>query len=104
MIFTLPPVEVSGILAWLASDICREHHASPNRSYGTPMESLLDDGVFPSVQSCEVILTMISPVSKTDDNGAQPRGPPRVLGMVTLSDIPRLEAESAKGDGWIACR
>ena len=41
MIFTLPPVEVAGILAWIAADLCREHHSLPKtRSFGVPMEDL----------------------------------------------------------------
>ena len=42
MIYTLPPVEVAGIVSWVASDLCREHHASPkHHTLGTPIESLL---------------------------------------------------------------
>ena len=32
------------------------------------------------------------------------RESPRVLGMITLNDLTRLEAESQSGNGWIACK
>jgi hypothetical protein len=28
---------------------------------------------------------------------------PRVLGLVGLTDLPRIEQETSKGEGWIAC-
>lgn len=40
--------------------------------------------------------------SSEDNEGHIPESI-RVLGMVTLSDMARLDAESAKGQGWIAC-
>ncbi|KLO12097.1 hypothetical protein SCHPADRAFT_437860 [Schizopora paradoxa] len=84
MIYTLPPVEVAGIMAWVASDLCREHHAAPrHQTLGTPIESLLN--------------------SESKEDRVTQRSAPKVLGMVTLSDLQRLEKETAKGDGWIAC-
>ncbi|PPQ88359.1 hypothetical protein CVT25_002105, partial [Psilocybe cyanescens] len=45
--------------------------------------------------------------SQVDDASGHLKGkhrePVSVLGMVTLTDIDRLEAESRKGRGWIAC-
>ena len=34
---------------------------------------------------------------------SQQQQSPKVLGMVTLNDLQRLERESATGQGWIAC-
>lgn len=101
MIFTLPPVEVSGILAWIAADFCREHQtASRGRTIGTPMNSLF---------TCEYnIVNMFTAyklsvaAEENEDNNILSE-PVRVLGMITLNDIQRLEAESSKGKGWIAC-
>lgn len=54
MIYTLPPVEVAGIMAWVASDLCREHHAAPrHHTLGTPIESLLNCEFFDSTLSSE---------------------------------------------------
>ncbi|KAH8113091.1 hypothetical protein DFH11DRAFT_361122 [Phellopilus nigrolimitatus] len=86
MIFTLPPVEVAGVLAWIASDLCREHHmATKSSALGTPIPSL-----FSSHKTAQ-------------DVDEPPPQSPSVLGMVTLNDLQRLNRESEKGLGWIAC-
>lgn len=42
LIYTLPPVEVAGVLAWVAADMCREHHMVPrSAAFGVPVDSLL---------------------------------------------------------------
>ncbi|KAL5514141.1 hypothetical protein ACEPAG_2902 [Sanghuangporus baumii] len=90
LIYTLPPVEVAGVLAWIAADLSREHHMASrsNDTLGTPIPSLF---------------------SKSANEGQEHQEPtedpqsPTVLGMVTLTDIPRLEQLSSTGKGWIAC-
>lgn len=101
MIFTLPPVEVAGTLAWIAADLCREHHASPrNSSFGVPMEDLFCTYRFSVLKTS---VESISAAKSSEDNEGHVPESIRVLGMVTLSDMARLDAESAKGQGWIAC-
>ena len=92
LIFTLPPVEVAGILAWIASDICRDHHMSPrNHALGQPMPDLFSSSQQKQQQR------------KAEDDEDVLAESPTVLGMVTLSDLQRLERESESGRGWIAC-
>lgn len=90
LIYTLPPVEVAGVLAWIASDLSREHHMFPrNHSLGKPIPNL-----FAPLQQQQK-------ASAAEDE--LPPESPTVLGMVTLSDLQRLERESESGRGWIAC-
>ncbi|KAF8635765.1 hypothetical protein AX17_003864 [Amanita inopinata Kibby_2008] len=75
LIFTLPPVEPACILCYVAADMCFEDQVE----LSTP----------PS------------------DSPRRLKGRTKegisVLGMVTLSDLDRLQTESQTGRGWIAC-
>ncbi|EJD00524.1 uncharacterized protein FOMMEDRAFT_169942 [Fomitiporia mediterranea MF3/22] len=99
LIYTLPPVEVAGILAWITADLCREHHMSPRNDrtsfgMGVPMPSLFS----------QPKTTEISDANANNRNeGGEKQESPFVLGMITLSDLPRLEQLSSTGRGWIAC-
>ncbi|KAF4622156.1 hypothetical protein D9613_009405 [Agrocybe pediades] len=74
LIYALPPVEVACILCHVAGDLCFENQAAWT---GTD-----------------------SPVTRLKGKHKEPIN---VLGMVTLVDLDRLEAESRTGRGWIAC-
>ncbi|KAH9946749.1 hypothetical protein B0H21DRAFT_742241 [Amylocystis lapponica] len=80
LIYTLPPVEAACILCQVAADICYEDQAA------TGANSPDDDG---------------------DGSPRKLKGKSResikVLGMVTLTDLDKLEMESKTGRGWIAC-
>lgn len=104
MIYTLPPVEVSCMLSWLAADLCREYHMSPEaQSQGIIIEDLLlglhpfQRTIFPSSDYSDHLDTLPHESRKRKDS-------PRVLGMVTLSDLDRLLKESQSGRGWIASK
>lgn len=80
LIYTLPPVEAACILCHVAADLCYQRQTE---------------------QANDVV----------DDDDTQPA--PRlkgknaegvkVLGMITLNDMQKLEEESKTGRGWIAC-
>ncbi|TRM66558.1 hypothetical protein BD626DRAFT_565660 [Schizophyllum amplum] len=76
MIYTLPPVEAACILCQAASDLC--------------LEAQLED-----------------PADAASSQSRRLKGKSKdaitALGMVTLSDLDRLEKESETGRGWIAC-
>ncbi|TFY60215.1 hypothetical protein EVJ58_g5293 [Rhodofomes roseus] len=77
LIYTLPPVEAACILCQVAADICYQCQAGD-------VDAPTDD----------------------DDTQAAPRlkgKGVKVLGMVTLNDVSKLEEESKSGRGWIAC-
>ncbi|KAK2465002.1 hypothetical protein APHAL10511_003078 [Amanita phalloides] len=78
LIFTLPPVEPACILCHVAADMCFENQVE----LSTPRASVPDK---PKRLK-----------SKTKQGIS-------VLGMVTLSDLDRLNTESLTGYGWIAC-
>ena len=89
LIVTPPPVECAGILAWVAADMCLEHHLTLTRgkkSIDTPIASMFG-----------------AKTAKRDEDDEKLKHGPRVLGMISLNDLSRLEAESASGCGWIAC-
>lgn len=73
LIYTLPPVEVACFLCQIAGDICFEAQVGSETEF-----------------------------SMRRMKGTH-RVPISVLGMVTLSDLDRLEEESRAGRGWIAC-
>ncbi|KDR73035.1 hypothetical protein GALMADRAFT_212991 [Galerina marginata CBS 339.88] len=74
LIYTLPPVEVACILCHVAGDLSFESQAgSSSNEIGTGRLK------------------------------GKHKEPINVLGMVTLVDLDRLEAESKTGRGWIAC-
>ncbi|CDO70165.1 hypothetical protein BN946_scf185009.g16 [Trametes cinnabarina] len=82
LIITLPPVEAACILCQVAADTCYEEQVSE----------------------------LISAADGQDDDTETPRrlkgrsnAGVKVLGMVTLSDLDKLEFESKSGRGWIAC-
>ncbi|KAF8882955.1 hypothetical protein BD779DRAFT_1541018 [Infundibulicybe gibba] len=80
LIYTLPPVEAACILCQVAADMCYQDQATTS--------------------------TVSSSSSQTHP-GRRLKGkskePINVLGMVTLTDLSRLEAEGRHGRGWIAC-
>ncbi|KAF8954836.1 hypothetical protein BDZ97DRAFT_1862662 [Flammula alnicola] len=74
LIYTLPPVEVACILCQVAGDLCFDCQSDCN----------------------------IRDISSSRLKGKH-KEPINVLGMVTLTDLDRLRAESKTGRGWIAC-
>ena len=75
LIYTLPPVEVACILCQVAADIC--------------FDSQIDSG------------------DGDNSNGrlkGRHRDPVNILGMVTLTDVDRLQLASQSGRGWVACK
>lgn len=56
-----------------------------------------------TIDLSRIYLSSIGRKENASRNELGQRESPRVLGMVTLNDIGRLEAESATGRGWIAC-
>lgn len=81
MIYTQPPVEAACVLCQVAADLCFEEQVPP-----PPEASLSPD----------------DPESRRRLKGKSKEGI-KVLGMVTLSDLEKLDAESKIGRGWIAC-
>ncbi|KAI0631800.1 hypothetical protein C8Q77DRAFT_160475 [Trametes polyzona] len=84
LIITLPPVEAACILCQVAADMCYEEQVS------APIpDSGGEEG------------------SETDDSPSRLKGRStagvKVLGMVTLNDLDKLEFESKTGRGWVAC-
>ncbi|KAF5341551.1 hypothetical protein D9758_012571 [Tetrapyrgos nigripes] len=79
LIYTLPPVEAACILCQVAADFCYEQQ----------------------------IASAISEASSGNSGFTKLAGKNKegisVLGMITLSDVDRLQAESKSGRGWIAC-
>ncbi|KAL1719949.1 hypothetical protein EV715DRAFT_272352 [Schizophyllum commune] len=77
MVYTLPPVEAACILCQVASDLCLEAQLEGPDAPGASSQSRRLKG-----KSKDAITA---------------------LGMVTLSDLDRLDKESQSGRGWIAC-
>ncbi|KAJ7487285.1 hypothetical protein B0H11DRAFT_2172823 [Mycena galericulata] len=75
LIYTLPPVEAASILCQVAADMCYEQQVEYTTSPGSPSSRL---------------------------HGKCTEGI-SVLGMVTLNDLDRLQAEGGSGRGWVAC-
>ncbi|KAJ7263125.1 hypothetical protein B0H12DRAFT_1103444 [Mycena haematopus] len=75
LIYTLPPVEAASILCQVAADMAYEQQVEYSTSSGSRSPRL-------SGKSKEGI---------------------SVLGMVTLNDMDRLQAEGNSGRGWVAC-
>lgn len=82
LIYTLPPVEAACVLCQVAADLCYEDQSAP-----APDELLMPND---------------SGAIRGRLKGKSKEGI-KVLGMVTLSDIDKLERESKTGQGWIAC-
>ncbi|OCH89520.1 hypothetical protein OBBRIDRAFT_888367 [Obba rivulosa] len=80
LIYTLPPVEAACVLCQVAADVCWEAQRG-----GLDVDGGDEDEEDPP---------------RLTGKSAQGM---RVLGMVTLNDLERLEDESEKGRGWIAC-
>lgn len=82
LVITLPPVEAACILCQVAADMCYQEQVSE-------LVSTYDD--------------------EDDEEGSPQRlkgkntAGVKVLGMVTLNDIDKLNLESKSGRGWIAC-
>ena len=75
LIYTLPPVEVACILCQVAADIC--------------FDSQIDSD------------------DRGNTNGklkGRHRDPVNILGMITLTDVDRLQLASQSGRGWVACK
>ncbi|KAF9265039.1 hypothetical protein L218DRAFT_899300 [Marasmius fiardii PR-910] len=77
LIYTLPPVEAACILCQVAADFC----------YDDQVESSLE-------------CASGNGLSRLAGKNKEPIS---VLGMITLSDLNKLQAESQTGRGWIAC-
>jgi hypothetical protein len=75
LIYTLPPVEVACILCQVAADICFDS------------QSHSDDH---DISHGRLKRRHMDPVN--------------VLGMVTLTDVDRLQLASQSGRGWVACK
>lgn len=91
LIYTLPPVEPSGILCQVAADMC--------------FEDQVDCGLSSDRRDPPVGLDTGG--SRVDGASLRLKGRAResikVLGMVTLSDLDVLQAEDNRRRGWIAC-
>ncbi|PPQ99371.1 hypothetical protein CVT24_009201 [Panaeolus cyanescens] len=87
LIYTLPPVEVACILCRVVADMCFEVQCQESAAEST--------------------LEQVVPSTWAGNNRkrltGKHRDPISVLGMITLADIGRLEAENAAGRGWVAC-
>ncbi|KAJ7844646.1 hypothetical protein B0H13DRAFT_2096329 [Mycena leptocephala] len=75
LIYTLPPVEAASILCQVAADMCYEQQVEYSTSPGSPSSRLRG--------KCKEGIS--------------------VLGIVTLNDLDRLQAEGNSGRGWVAC-
>ncbi|THV01713.1 hypothetical protein K435DRAFT_654798, partial [Dendrothele bispora CBS 962.96] len=80
LIYTLPPVEVACILCQVAADFCYEQQIASALAEANGNNN-----------------TGFTRLTGKNKEGIS------VLGMVTLSDVDRLQAESQSGKGWIAC-
>lgn len=80
LIYTLPPVEAACILCQVAADLCYQCQMG---EADTPID---DDDTQPAPKLM----------------GKSTEGV-KVLGMVTLNDLSKLEEESKSSRGWIAC-
>ncbi|KAI8969537.1 hypothetical protein BD414DRAFT_503180 [Trametes punicea] len=84
LIITLPPVEAACILCQIAADTCYQEQVSE-------------------------LVAAVNGHDGYEDSGAARRLKGRsstgvkVLGMITLHDVDKLEFESKSGRGWIAC-
>ncbi|KAL1942164.1 hypothetical protein VTO73DRAFT_6228 [Trametes versicolor] len=84
LIITLPPVEAACMLCQVAADICYEEQVSEPVAGSASQDGHEGDDASPRVK------------------GRSAAGI-KVLGMVTLNDLDKLEFESKSGRGWIAC-
>lgn len=91
LIYTLPPVEASGILCQVAADMCYEDQVDyePGLDRHNPPAGLDTGG------------------SRVDGSSLRLKGRTResirVLGTVTLSDLDMLQSEDNCRRGWVAC-
>jgi len=91
LIYTLPPVEASGILCQVAADMCYEDQVDydPSLDRQSPPVGLDTGG------------------SRVDGSSLRLKGRTResirVLGMVTLSDLDVLQSDDNCRRGWVAC-
>ena len=91
LIYTLPPVEASGILCQVAADMCYEDQVDYDSSLDQRNPPVgLDTGG-----------------SRVDGSSLRLKGRTResirVLGMITLSDLDVLQSEDNCRRGWVAC-
>ncbi|TCD60991.1 hypothetical protein EIP91_009181 [Steccherinum ochraceum] len=94
LIYTAPPVEAACVLCQVAADVC----------YDDQYEDVPTDSTSPphtrspsSSTSSHERRELRRRLKKKSKDGV------KVLGMITLNDIDKLQAESATGRGWIAC-
>lgn len=91
LIYTLPPVEASGVLCQVAADMCYEDQVEydPSLDRGNPPVGLDTGG------------------SRVDGSSLRLKGRTResirVLGMVTLIDLDMLQSKENCRRGWVAC-
>ncbi len=88
LVYTAPPVEAACVLCQVAADICFEDQIS---------EQPRGDNSNPITQEGD---TSTGSARRHKGRSAEPV---KVLGMVTLNDLDKLERETATGRGWIAC-
>lgn len=111
LVYTAPPVEAACILCQVAADICYEDQISELPRAPDNDNSIPHQG--PGEQEAASTTTAGGEAS-TSTTGAGVGGgggklkgrsslPIKVLGMVTLNDIDKLERETATGRGWVAC-
>jgi hypothetical protein len=89
LIFTLPPVEAACNLCQVAADLCFD-----NQLEQSAPSLLIDD--LDDTMSTWTAGTPPKLKGKCKDGL-------KVLGMITLNDMDRLDQESEAGTGWIAC-
>ena len=77
------------MLCQVAADLCYEEQVSSSAS---------DSTASPSTSAAD-----IGASASTSRLKGKSKEPVKILGVVTLHDLDRLEAESKTGRGWIAC-
>lgn len=86
LIYTTPPIEPACVLCQVAADMCFEAQTSPSFSLDEPSS-----------------LSFSSSSSSKGKLKDSSRAGVKVLGVVTLHDLDRLNEESLDGRGWVAC-
>ncbi|KAG2098105.1 hypothetical protein BD769DRAFT_1631354 [Suillus cothurnatus] len=82
LIYTLPPVEAACILCQVAADIC----------YAAQLDPLTND-----INENDPVTQYYTRLKGKTQEGIH------VLGMVTLSDLDKMDREGKTGRGWVAC-
>lgn len=101
LIYTLPPVEASCVLCYVAADLCFELQCDASYSNGV-------DGAGDHPPNGEELPDTDAAVGGETSSLSRLRGRSRegitVLGMVTLNDLDKMHHEGKSGRGWIACK